>query len=87
MELVRKRPRWDERPRSIEEVVAREVESTTTDGVAERAQSTAEKAGQMLGRLIEKLHERGVINDEFVLDFLDDDYTPYTQPDSRKESP
>lgn len=41
-----------------------------TDGVAERAQEAANKAVEMLGRVVEMLHENGALTDGNIRELL-----------------
>jgi hypothetical protein len=92
MELVSKYLKTSaKRPFSIADAVEREVlrSSINADrGIAEAATDVAERSAHFLGILIQLMHERGVLNDDFVIDFLKRtgaSYEPYHQPDSRKE--
>lgn len=59
-------------PRSIGSAVEYEVypEPYGSGGVAEDARTTADKTATLLGRLMERLHAKGVIDDQDVLAVL-----------------
>lgn len=45
-------------------------------GVAERGLSTAQNAGRAIGLIVQRLHERGLLSDDDLKDFVSYNYTP-----------
>lgn len=71
---------------SISEAVEREVSTGGYDsGIAEQAASDAQAGIRFLGALVAKLHERGALTDDDVINLLggSSHWKPHPQPDSR----
>lgn len=56
--------------RSIADAVADHCDSFESAGAVEDARHTAREAAQGLGKLVEKLHDKGVLSSDDVLGFI-----------------
>ena len=62
---------WSRGRRAITTAETAEALIENDGGVAERAQSTAENTARALGRLVETLHEKGLLTTDEVQQVLD----------------
>jgi hypothetical protein len=59
---------------TIASVVEAECIDRSSDGAVERAQGSATRTAEMMGRLVELLHESGALSDDAVLNLLGGSY-------------
>lgn len=61
---------WGATPaRSISQAIACDCDDHR-DGIAETAAASARKTGELLGQLVERLHDRGLLSDSDILELL-----------------
>lgn len=61
---------------SIAAAVEARIDDDYGSGVAEHGLSTAQNAGRAIGLIVQRLHERGLLSDDDLKDFVSFNYTP-----------
>lgn len=61
---------------SLAAAVEARIDDDFGSGVAENGLATAQNAGRAIGLIVQRLHERGLLSDDDLKDFVSYSYTP-----------